>query len=163
MDCRDARRQVTEYAAGRLAPDAWHAMREHLRGCQECRQVLGRVDSLAGLAARLPDAPVPVDLSRHLLAAARARQAARAIEWNPLLWWRMASLSLRWATLTLGLIGLLLGGATASVVWSGASPDPWVAADPLERHAIDYLADAPDGSLAGSYLALQQGGGEERE
>ena len=163
MDCRDARNRMAEFAAGRLAPDAWGAMREHLRGCRECREALSRVDSLAGLAARLPDAPLPVDLSRHVMAAARGRQAARPIEWHPLLWWRAASHSLRWATLTLGLIGLLLGGATASSVWPGASSDPWVGADPLERHAIDYLADAPDGSLAGSYLALQQSDGEGRE
>ncbi len=34
------------------------------------------------------------------------------------------------------------------------------AADPVSIYRVDYLGEAPDGSLAGAYLSLMSGGGE---
>jgi len=170
MDCRDARHLLAAYAGGSLTADTWDAVRMHLQTCHGCRDALGRIDSLAAVAADLADAPVPANLSRQVLAAARDRQAAAARDrrtavtgdWNPLHWWRTAPLSLRWATLTLLLIGLALGTTAARLALPASAPTPSADADPLEGHAIDYLAYAPEGSLAGTYLALLQDAGEDR-
>jgi len=57
---------------------------------------------------------------------------------------------------------LVFGLAVGSYMgWSAERPMPQavtartaVQADPLDAYNLDYLGDAPDGSLAGSYLAL---------
>ena len=53
--------------------------------------------------------------------------------------------------------GLLIGVLMGQQTWRSAHPSipPWpVESDPFAVYQLDYLADAPGGSLAESYLTL---------
>ena len=163
MDCLEVRRNLRAFVTGELRPDAWAEASGHLHDCPGCREALRRIDGLAGLLAECADPPAPADLARNVMAAARRQApAVGAGNWSPRRWWREAPIVLRWATLGVGVVGLALGVVvgTATLPVSGATAG--VPVDPLESHAVDYLEDAPDGSLARSYLTLLQDAGEER-
>lgn len=171
MRCQDIHDQLVVYAEGRLAPAARETFRRHLQTCSGCRAALARVDELAGLVATLADVPPPDGLADRVMAAAKARtrlEPARnqplgsSDDWNPLHWWREATRTLRWSTAAMALAGLVLGMVVGRQALQPSPGAVGTSADPLAAHAIDYLADMPDGSLAGSYLALLESDGEVR-
>ena len=60
-------------------------------------------------------------------------------------------------------VGLLMGWTSGPAVVSPDSAETTSQADPLDTYQLEYLGDAPEGSLADSYLALvSTGNGEER-
>jgi len=146
----------------------------HLSACADCRRHLARQEGLTSLLTSLPKPPaVPEGFGDRLVAAARERQAAHRPVPGSL--WR-----LRWlappgtatnlrsvpglvavgrkaaqaAAIAGGLlIGILMGQQTwrsahSSIAQQAAQPDP------VAVYQLDYLTDAPDGSLVQSYLAL---------
>ena len=61
------------------------------------------------------------------------------------------------AVLVIGLaVGLVMGWTTLPAS-QAPSAQAAVQADPLEAYNLDYLGDAPSGSLADSYMALVSG------
>jgi hypothetical protein len=59
------------------------------------------------------------------------------------------------AVLVVGLAaGLAIGWAAQPAARQIAATPATAAVDPLAAYKLDYLNDAPDGSLAGTYLAL---------
>jgi hypothetical protein len=132
---------------------------------------LARIDGLAGLFACLDDVAPPAGLAVRVMAAATAHPlpepsrrwaATRSAEWNPLHWWLEATRTLRWATATLVMAGLAIGAVIGQHAATSSAEAPAGPSDPLAAYAVDYLADSPDGSLAGSYLALLEFPGEGR-
>ena len=134
----------------------------HLTACADCRRHLARQEGLTSLLTNLPRPPaVPERFGDRLLAAARERQAVRRPVPGSL--WRLRWLAPpgsvgRKATQAVAiagglLIGVLMGQQTwrsaySSIAQQAAQPDP------VAVYQLDYLTDAPDGSLVQSYLAL---------
>lgn len=171
MRCQDIHDQLVVYAEGRLEPAAREAFRRHLQTCSGCRAALARVDGLALLVATLADVPPPAGMADRVIAAAWARtrlEPARrqpfgsTDDWNPLHWWHEATRTLRWSTAALAVAGLVLGTVVGRQALQPSAGTVGTSADPLAAYAVDYLADTPDGSLAGSYLALLETDGEVR-
>jgi len=155
VDCRDAQTLLEAYAEGRLEFEPGDAVGGLLQGGCPFGFALARIDSLAGLFASLADTSAPPDLARRVMAAARLQQrSAAAGDWNPWRWWQAATSPLRWASVALALAGVALGTVARRAALAPAASVASESDGLLADHAIDYLADAPDGSLAGSYVAL---------
>lgn len=160
MLCRDVREKLTALAAGELPADLRRGVLAHCAGCPPCRRALENIDLLAAVLIRLEDPPVPPGFLSRLLEAAREKPDEVR---RPLAWWRSASPALR-AAAALFLIAGLAGGIAL-----GRPPAPPAGrtdagsrSDPIETYQLDYLGEAPAGSLADSYqslLATADGGG----
>jgi len=161
MRCEEVQEQLAAFASGELPTDIRQAILGHLAECASCRAGLARVDALAGVLASTQTPPVPAGFAARVTAAARQRQEAEpVVAWNPLRWWRLVPAPMHAAAaavLVIGLtVGLVMGWTTLS---AGRTPSAQAAApaDPLDAYNLDYLGDAPSGSLADSYLALVSG------
>ncbi len=156
MRCEDVQGQLQALAAGELPVGIRRAVEAHLVDCVACRAVLADVDPLARPLAGAGAPPVPAGFAFRVMAAARQSATTRsAAAWNPLAWWRLASAPMHAAAaivLVAGLAaGLVMGWASAPSAARAAAP---AQVDPLDPYSVDYLGEAPAGSLADSYLAL---------
>lgn len=156
MRCEEVVRQLERISTGELSPQVRRAVQGHLAGCEACRAALAEIDALAGVLAGVQSPPVPAGFAPRVMAAAAMRQDAKAVAaWSFVKWWRMTSVPIHAAAaaaLIIGLsIGLAMGWATASLpARAGAAVQPNL----LNGYQIDYLGEAPSGSLADSYLTL---------
>jgi anti-sigma factor (TIGR02949 family) len=67
MDCRDARRSLTDYLRGTAEPEASAAVRTHLEGCPGCaREAVAEQALTEALERRLPQFPASPALKRRL-------------------------------------------------------------------------------------------------
>jgi anti-sigma factor RsiW len=161
MRCEDVTTRLDSYASGELQPTLAAKVAAHLDSCESCRQSLGRLKQLAAVLGQTSAPPVPDGFAARLMAKARSRRVAvTSAGWNPLRWWRLVPAPMHAAAaavLVIGLaVGLLMGWKTSPA--SQAPPaQAAVQADPLDAYNLDYLGDAPSGSLADSYLALVSG------
>ena len=169
MRCEDLRDKLDAYASGELPQDQRGEVALHLKSCGQCQGALDRLRRLALVLGQAQTPPVPANFADRVMDRARARRASlhTTASWNPLQWWRGASLAARTAaaaTLALALVsGLAVGWNTAQSPRRGNAGQLASKADPLGGYSHDYLGDAPDGSLAASYLSLVAGrGGEGR-
>ena len=134
----------------------------HLSQCADCRRHLARQEQLAALLASAFKPPtVPDGFANRLMAAARQRQAKPQSVPGSL--WRLRWLSTdtsirRKAAQAVALAGgLLIGVLMGQQTWRSAHPPIDQQAgppDPVAVYQLDYLTDAPGGSLAQSYLTL---------
>jgi len=156
MRCEDVQQQLKHFAAGDLPVTDRQTVQTHLNECADCRAKLTEIDALAGVLANTPTPPVPSGFASHVMAAARQRQEAQPVAaWNLLRWWRMASAPMHAAAAAVLIIGLSVGmvmGLTSGPLAAQAETPAEV--DPVDVYQIDYLAEAPSGSLADSYLTL---------
>ena len=159
MRCEDVRAKLDAYLAGELPVGTSGSIDAHLRDCRACREALGRLQQVIGLLKQPQTPPVPEGFAERVMLAARQRQTARPapiLLWNPLAW--RLSAPMRVAAAAILIVGLGLGILMGHGAWRGPSPAKAVAqADPLAIYNLDYLTDAPNGSLAQSYLALVSG------
>lgn len=156
MHCEDVRKQLKVFSSGQVPLDVRQRMQAHLAECAGCRTALGRIDALAGVLAGAQTPPVPDGLvGRVILAARNRRQAEPTVAWNPFRWWRVTSAPMHLAAaavLAIGLTaGLMMGWTAASSAGGTVSA---MQGDPLDVYQLDYLYEAPEGALAGNYLAL---------
>ena len=159
MDCPTAQTNLSAYLRGDLPLDQRSALVAHLRGCRTCLVSLTAVDPLASVLVQTETPPVPSGFETRVLAAARSRRSqVVAVAWSPLRWWHMASAPMHAAAAAVLVVGL---GAGLAIGWAAqpaarqiAATPATAAVDPLAAYKLDYLNDAPDGSLAGTYLAL---------
>jgi anti-sigma factor RsiW len=164
MKCQKVREKLDPYMAQRLAAPVREAVEAHLRTCSECRQELAGLDQLARLLRRdaaIP--PLPEGLNQRIMFAARRRLAARQLprttpgnirrRWSSFSWpMRVAGA----ATLAAGLLfGILMGQQTwQSLHAENRRQDAQT--DLSAIYELDYLTDAPNGSLANTYFSLMQ-------
>lgn len=156
MRCENVLRQLGAFSAGALPADDREEVRDHLLECAACRAALAEMDRLAGILAGIRTPPLPGGLAARVLAAARRRQESEfALTWNWAQHWRMASAPMRAAAAAVLAVGL---GVGAMMGWTAASmPGRSQAtgqADPIDTYQIESLGEAPEGSLASSYLTL---------
>ena len=160
MRCEKVRLAIDAYVSGELSPRDCSSIDEHLKACDGCRQAATVARQLLAFGQALPMPPVPDGFARRVHALARrriTRPAAAASPWSPAAWWRMVSTPMHAVATAVLAIGLATGALMGWNTWqaSAVSPAQTVSqADPLASYNVDYLTDAPDGSLAGSYLAL---------
>ena len=168
MRCEDIRDKLDAYSSGELPQDQKGQVALHLESCGQCREALDRLRRLALVLGEAQLPPMPAGFADRVIARSRSRSASSqsVASWNPFLWWRGASLAARTvavATLAVALVsGLAVGWNTAQRS-PGRDSGSASSAGPLAGYSLDYLSDAPDGSLAASYLALVSGrSGKER-
>jgi anti-sigma factor RsiW len=162
MRCEEAQAKLEAFVSGSLPPEERLDVTGHLRDCAACRAALARLDNLAAVLVRANEPPLPEGFtSRVMSAAVRRRAEPRTARWNPIRWWRMVSVPMRAAAaivLVLGVAGgLVMGWDMLPNSGKGPSAGDVVQNDPLRGYNVDYLGDAPDGSLADSYLTLLTG------
>lgn len=151
MLCKEFRSRLSACLDGELPETATQEIEEHLRVCAGCNAALDQLrkaDSL--LDADVPP-PVPHGFADRVMSAANAGEPKPTPATVPL--WPSL---LRIAAAVL--IGLGFGGWMASDLWRDSeAPTATTQADVTEAYNIDALADAPNGSLAASYLSLASG------
>jgi len=159
MRCEDVLEQLTAFSSGELPTDSRQAVQAHLAGCAACRTALVRVDALAGVLAGAKTPPMPLGLASRVMATARQRQEAEPVAaWDLMRWWRLTSAPTRFAAAAVLVVGLTVGlvmGWTAAPSTGQALAE--AQADPLAVYHVGYLSDAPEGSIAESYLTLALG------
>jgi anti-sigma factor RsiW len=156
MHCENVQQRLNRFAAGDLPVADRHAVQAHLAECAACRAKLAELDALAGALVDTPTPPIPSGFASRVMAAARQRQEAQPVAvWNLMRWWRLTSVPMHAAAAAVLIIGLSVGVVMG---WTSASPSGQAQTaaqtDPVDAYQIDYLGEAPSGSLAESYLAL---------
>jgi anti-sigma factor RsiW len=161
MRCEEVLNQLAAFSSGELPADVRQVVQAHLAECPACRAALARVDALAGVLASTQTPPVPAGFAARVTAAARQRREAEPlVAWNPLRWWRLVPAPMHAAAAAVLVIGLAVGllmGWTTLLARQAPPAQAAAPADPLDAYNLDYLGDAPSGSLADSYLALISG------
>ncbi len=156
MRCENVQEQLNRFAAGDLPVADRHAVQAHLAECAACRAKLAEIDALAGVVAGTSTPPIPSGFVSRVMAAARRRQDAQPIAaWNLPRWWRLSSGPMHAAAAAVLIVGLSVGVVLG---WTSAPPaaraETAAEVDPVDVYQIDYLGEAPSGSLADSYLTL---------
>ena len=155
MHCENVQQQLNRFTAGDLPVADQRAVQAHLDECAACRAKLAEFDVLAGVVASTPTPPIPSGFASRVMAAARQRQEAQPVAaWNLLRWWRLTSGPMHAAAAAVLIVGLTVGVVLG---WTSAPPAARETAgevDPVDVYQIDYLGEAPSGSLADSYLTL---------
>lgn len=169
MRCEQVRQKLDAYAANELTAGVRQQVENHLTMCDACRQAVDRQQELAALLRGVPAPPVPQGFRARVMTAAQDRLAARkrpipafATPWR---WWTSVPVPMRLAAAAVLAISLSLGalmgrGVARSVA---AGPSESAQADPTAVYNLDFLADAPSGSLADAYLTLASARAEEGE
>jgi anti-sigma factor RsiW len=160
MRCEKVRLKIDAYVTGELSPGARAAVEEHLKTCDGCRLAAAAARKFIDLGQASSIPPVPEGFARRLAVLARqkaGRRAPAAASWNLVAWWRTVSMPMQAAAAAVLVIGLATGLLIGWNTWQAPAAPPAQAAsqtDPLASYNVDYLTDAPDGSLAQTYLAL---------
>ena len=160
MLCLRVKNKLDEYISGDLCPEIKSEIELHLQSCKDCRHALSRLTQLAALLTNTNTPATPSGFADRIVACAKHRknQQAVAIIYGPLSWWKTATMSMRGAVAAILMIGLLIGFVMGRSVFRVPTTGPTVQtsseSDPIAQYNLDYLSDAPTGSLAGSYLSL---------
>ena len=156
MHCENVQQQLNRFAAGDLPVADRQTVQAHLAECAACRAKLAELDALAGVVASTPTPPIPSGFASRVIAAARQRQQAQPITaWNLLRWWRLTSAPMHAAAAAVLIVGLSVGVVpTRRSSDLAARAETAAEVDPVDVYQIDYLGEAPSGSLADSYLTL---------
>ena len=167
MRCEKVRLKIDAYISGVLAPSDRSSIEDHLKACAGCRRAIESAQQLVILGRTSPTPPVPEGFADRLVALARQRTAQPlpvAAAWSFAAWWRTVSIPVRAAAAAVLVIGLAAGSLLGwSTLQAPAAPPAQAVsqADLLSSYGADYLTDAPDGSLAQSYMALVSGPAQE--
>ncbi len=129
MNCRSARRMLSERQDGRLTPGQSKTLDEHLAHCSECTDEARRFERLAGLLPQWPVAPVPASLKERVLERAKTPAEPRSVrraDW------------LRWAAAA-AVLAVVVGAVIRLNARRGAS-DEEVARVPEDKETTLYVA-----------------------
>jgi anti-sigma factor RsiW len=157
FSCLKVRRQLSAYLDGELSPKNRTAVERHLARCRACGVALESLRRLARALEIVQVLPAPPSLAGQIMAKARDRQSVGR-ERNAIRPGRRTVTSRPWvlrvAAAAVVVFGLAAGSYMGRSVSQTATARTAAQADPLALYNLDYLADAPEGSLADSYLAL---------
>ena len=167
MRCRTVQKRLNAFLDGLVQPSELAAMEVHLQGCPECQAALARLRRLSSLLESIPAAPVPDGFSARLMERAHQRQAeprkSRILTWRPVLFWREMPAATRVAAAAMLVLAIGMGALMARDLSRGPKPARIAAVEMNDVYALDYLSEAPGGSLADAYLTLASaanGGGQ---
>ena len=164
MRCEAVRNKLDRLSRQELAPRMRERVETHLSGCGNCSQHLARQERLAALLTDVPEPPaIPEGFGDRLMAAARQRQVSRRAVAGSLwqLHWLRPSGSVGRKAAQAAVLagGLLVGVLMGQRTWRSVHPSNAQQArqvDPVAVYELDYLTDAPNGSLVESFLALTE-------
>jgi len=160
MRCEQVRLRIDAYLTGELSPQDRSIVEEHLRSCDGCRRAAAAARKFIELGQASSIPPVPEGFARRLAVLARQKAGRRVpagASWDLVVWWRTVSMPMRAGAAAVLVIGLATGVLIGWNTWQASAAPPAQAAaqaDPLASYNVDYLTDAPNGSLAQTYLAL---------
>jgi anti-sigma factor RsiW len=106
MKCGEARQRLVSLADGVLSADEAEAVRGHLSGCADCRELQEQLQADVELLRREPAPEVPAFLATRIMAEVRDRSARDTIR-NPGV--SVMSLVTRFAAVMLIAVGIWLG------------------------------------------------------
>lgn len=163
MNCGRCRKRMGAYVDRAVLPTVRAEMDEHLATCASCRAEMEAVEKLGDvLRAGSPPGPIPEGFAARVMARADGEEEARRrISWpwvQSWAWRETTAGPVRAAAAAVLVVGLAIGGLMG---WDlsrarrgGGSP----AGDAKEvaAYSLDYLGDAPDGSLAQVVLAMDK-------
>ena len=162
MRCKAVRNKLDRFSRQELTPRMRDRVEAHLSDCADCRRHFAAQERLAVLLTRQPKPPAVLEgFGDRLMAAARERQAGRQSMPGSL--WRLrwlsppASVGRKAAQAVAIAGGLLIGVLMGQQTWRSAHSSisqHTTQPDPVAVYELDYLTDAPSGSLAQSYLTL---------
>jgi anti-sigma factor RsiW len=165
MRCKSVQSKLDLFLAEELTATGRKQVEAHLQSCDDCRAELARLKQLLALLksdSAIP--PVPEGFSSRLMAKASQRLAAHqppeTVPSSVRRWWTSVSFPKLAEAAAILAAGLLIGVLMGQQTWRSAHPStPQRApqADPLAVYDLDYLSDAPGGSLAESFLTLTGG------
>jgi len=162
MVCRNVRPKLNRYLDGELSAEERSRIEQHLGECKDCSEAL---EGLCAVAAALAKAPAPPDVPNGFAERVMAH-AYRRTHTRPAVvrLWHSFSPAMRYAAAAVLMLGIGLGALMARGISTDApEPSGLATADPNEVYGLDYLSEAPGGSLADAYLTLastDNGGGE---
>jgi len=73
--CRDTFLRLSEYLDGNLSARVCNEFQQHMAICPECRIITNTLRKTIELCRRLPQYPIPPEVSRRLRALVRSRLA----------------------------------------------------------------------------------------
>jgi anti-sigma factor RsiW len=163
LNCRRFATHLHAYV-DRATPSALHAaMSAHAASCPACsRKVESVIQIGAVLRAAAPLLPVPEGFARRVMARAVARKTPvplRLAAWRPsFAWWQEMDRPARAAAAAVLVFGLALGAMMGwDVTLNGCHALlPSDRPDALAAYSLDYLGDAPAGSLAQVVLTMDR-------
>ncbi len=157
FSCLGIRRQLSAYLDGELSLKRRTAVERHLVRCRSCHAALESLRRLERSLQVIEVPPVGPDLTWRIMTEARKRRDAHG-EPSVISLHRGSSASRTWVFRGAAAAMLVFGLAVGSYMgWSAKRSTSQVMTaqtDRLDAYKLDYLGDAPDGSLASSYLAL---------
>ncbi|MBT3287871.1 MAG: hypothetical protein HN380_11045 [Victivallales bacterium] len=162
MVCREVRLKLDRHLDGELSAEERSRIEQHLGECKDCREALEGLRAVATALAKTPAPPdVPSGFAERVMARAQRRTHTRPVIVRL---WHSFSSARRSAAAAVLMLGIGLGALMArSPSTDAPEPSGLAAADPNEVYGLDYLSEAPGGSLADAYLTLastDNGGGE---
>jgi anti-sigma factor RsiW len=162
-DCKRFAKRLDAYADGAVTTQLHAAMEAHVASCPACRRELESLAQIGGvLRAAPPPPPVPEGFALRVMARAAACGESAPKRTGSALpafaWWRELARPARAAAAAVLVVGLALG---AMMGWdmnrNGRIPQPTSGkSDALAAFNLDYLGDAPAGSLAQVVMALNK-------
>jgi len=153
MICQDIQSQLNRYLDGELPAEERSRVEQHLSVCDDCR---GMLEDLRTLSAALAKVPAPLDVPSGFAERVMAHAAQRTEPPTTIMrqWYSFSPL-MRIAAAAMLVLGIALGALMARSLSGDAPRVSGVAtADPNNIYGIDYLSEAPGGSLADTYLTL---------
>lgn len=157
FSCLRVRRQLGAYLDGELSPKGQTAVERHLLRCRPCHAALERLRRLEDALQIAEVPPAPPSLAGQIMAKAREHQLTGTVP-NVIRLGHTFAPSQPWAFKIAAAAVLVFGLAAGSYMGRSVSQSATARtagpADPRVVYNLDYLADAPEGSLADSYLAL---------
>ena len=162
MRCRYVKQKLDRYIQGDLPEPMSKRVERHLHKCRDCADTLSRIKTLAGLFEDTSLPPVPAGFSERLMQRAHQRQYLQQTSEPAVIrlweWFDRTGLnkSAAAAVLVLGLaIGMLMGWDNwQSPAIQSVGKSQMAQVEPTAIYKLDYLTDAPKGSLADAYLTL---------
>ncbi len=171
MRCKTVQKRLDRFVRRELEPRLQAAIEVHLEQCDVCRQHLAQEERLTAILKNTAEPPaLPKGLEDRIIEAARRRQSEYVVagpasgspsskrSWNRKKGWRaLVPSSTRTAQATVLASGILLGILMGQQTWHSVHSSislPASQNDPRTAYRLDCLSDAPDGSLAESFLVL---------
>jgi anti-sigma factor (TIGR02949 family) len=165
MRCSRAQRKLEAYLGGEVGERERERLEPHLAKCPECARALERARQLRAVLRGVQAPELPAGFHARLMARA-AEQSAGPVSaglLGRLRWLPSMPVPLRVGAVGAVIVAVGTGVLIGRDMWQLKEPSPsqqarLAAVDPVSIYRIDYLGEAPDGSLAGAYLSLMSGG-----
>lgn len=169
MRCTTAQKKLEAYLGGELTQKERGRVEGHLACCAECARALERARQMRRTLREKPTPPLPTGFYSRLMARARKRATKRSwtrrilrpfgLPANMPAGLRVAAAA---AVIFAFCIGLLIGLDMwrAQAPWEAQSAQG-AGAKLVSSYRIDFLAEAPEGSMTGAYVSLVSTGAGE--